>query len=157
MTMRTANLYGVREELAAKLKSEGVAISAKLLAAANTPKARRNWPPSWVWTAKRYWKWPCLARSGPHQGCRHHSDLLEQAGVDTVAELARRNAENLYSKIVETAGEHFVQRLPRLEEVIDSDSAGQGIAVVTGSISQFWRVKVTQTRADSSEELSALV
>ncbi|NIW46849.1 MAG: DUF4332 domain-containing protein, partial [Gammaproteobacteria bacterium] len=30
-----------------------------------------------------------------------YSDLLEEAGVDTVPELAQRNAENLYKKIVE--------------------------------------------------------
>ena len=31
-----------------------------------------------------------------------YSDLLEEAGVDTVVELAQRNAENLYAKIKET-------------------------------------------------------
>jgi predicted flap endonuclease-1-like 5' DNA nuclease len=31
-----------------------------------------------------------------------YSDLLEEAGVDTVVELAQRNAANLYSAILET-------------------------------------------------------
>ena len=30
-----------------------------------------------------------------------YSDLLEEAGVDTVAELATRNADNLHAKILE--------------------------------------------------------
>jgi len=30
-----------------------------------------------------------------------HSDLLEQAGVDTVKELATRNADNLHARLVE--------------------------------------------------------
>ena len=46
-----------------------------------------------------------------------YSDLLEYAGVDTVVELAQRNPENLYAKLVEVAGQHFVERLPRPADV----------------------------------------
>ena len=48
-----------------------------------------------------------------------YSDLLEWAGVDTVAELAQRNPDNLFEKIVSAANEHFVQRLPRSQDVAD--------------------------------------
>lgn len=46
------------------------------------------------------------------------SDLLEEAGVDTVAELAQRNPENLYTKMVQVNGEkNLVNRVPHLSEV----------------------------------------
>jgi predicted flap endonuclease-1-like 5' DNA nuclease len=120
MAMRTANLYGVREELAAALKSEGLGDSAKLLAAANTPKAREELAGKLGVDSKEVLELANRADLARIKGIGTvYSDLLEQAGVDTVAELARRNAENLYNKMVETAGEHFVQRLPRLEDVVD--------------------------------------
>ena len=48
------------------------------------------------------------------------SDLLEEAGVDTVVELAQRNPENLHSTIVEVnASMELVRRTPSLEQVQD--------------------------------------
>ena len=42
-----------------------------------------------------------------------YSDLLEEAGVDTVVELAQRNPENLYAKIKEVnTAKRLVRRLP---------------------------------------------
>lgn len=49
-----------------------------------------------------------------------YSDLLETAGVDTVPELAQRNPENLYQKLVETNQQkHLVRRLPSQAQVAD--------------------------------------
>ena len=49
-----------------------------------------------------------------------YSDLLEEAGVDTVVELAQRNAENLYEKMVETNRmKKLVRRLPSARQVAD--------------------------------------
>ena len=49
-----------------------------------------------------------------------YSDLLEEAGVDTVAELARRNPENLHTKIMEVNEEKkLVRRPPRASMVKD--------------------------------------
>ncbi len=48
------------------------------------------------------------------------SDLLEAAGVDTVKELAQRNAENLVAKIEEVNSQKkLVRRLPTLDAVKD--------------------------------------
>ena len=45
---------------------------------------------------------------------------LEAAGVDTIPELAQRNAENLHAKLVEVNGEqNIVQKLPSAETVAD--------------------------------------
>ena len=48
------------------------------------------------------------------------SDLLEEAGVDTVVELAQRNPVNLHSTIVDVnAAKELVRRKPSLEQVED--------------------------------------
>jgi len=49
-----------------------------------------------------------------------YSDLLEEAGVDTVVELAQRNSENLYIKIKEVnMAKKLVRRLPSAKQVAD--------------------------------------
>jgi len=49
-----------------------------------------------------------------------YSDLLEKAGVDTTAELAQRNPENLHAKILEVNGEKgLVRRPPGRDMVAD--------------------------------------
>ena len=49
-----------------------------------------------------------------------YSDLLEEAGVDTVVELAQRKPENLHAKIVEiNAEKKLVRKLPTLKQVQD--------------------------------------
>ena len=50
-----------------------------------------------------------------------YSDLLEAAGVDSPAELARRNAANLATTIDEVvaARPHIVRRAPNEKELLD--------------------------------------
>lgn len=49
-----------------------------------------------------------------------YSDLLEAAGVDTVPELAQRNAENLYQKLATVNQEKkLVRQLPTQAQVSD--------------------------------------
>jgi hypothetical protein len=46
-----------------------------------------------------------------------YSDLLEAAGVDSIPELANRNAENLHAKMAEVnAAKKLVRREPSLPE-----------------------------------------
>ncbi len=120
MAMRTAELFGVREDLAARLRTEGLGDTDKLLAAANTPKARQELAAKLGVDSKEVLELANRADLARIKGIGTvYSDLLEWAGVDTVAELAHRNPENLYAKIVEVANEHFVKRLPRAEDVAD--------------------------------------
>jgi predicted flap endonuclease-1-like 5' DNA nuclease len=57
-----------------------------------------------------------------------YSDLLEEAGVDTVVELAQRNAENLYAKIKEVnMVKKLVRRLPSAKQVADWVSQAKGL------------------------------
>lgn len=49
-----------------------------------------------------------------------YSDLLEECGVDTVVELAQRNPENLFAKMVEVNQEKaLVRRLPSQSQVAE--------------------------------------
>jgi len=49
-----------------------------------------------------------------------YSDLLEEAGVDTVVELAQRRADNLYAKMSEVnMAKKLVRRLPTESQVGD--------------------------------------
>lgn len=49
-----------------------------------------------------------------------YADLLEWVGVDTVPELAQRNAEHLYASLKEiSAAKELVRRLPSAEQVAD--------------------------------------
>ena len=56
----------------------------------------------------------------PLRGVRgwEYADLLEAAGVDTVPELAQRNADNLHAKLGEiNAAKEMVRRLPTAAQV----------------------------------------
>jgi predicted flap endonuclease-1-like 5' DNA nuclease len=48
-----------------------------------------------------------------------YSNLLENAGVDTVVELSKRVPENLYAKIQEFVATSNVHRPPTLDDVRD--------------------------------------
>ena len=120
MALRIDELFGVREDLSAKLKAEGLNDSDKLLAAAATPKAREELAAKLGVDSKDVLELANRSDLARIKGVGTvYSDLLEWAGVDTVAELAHRNPENLYNKIVEAANEHFVKRLPRPADVAD--------------------------------------
>ena len=57
-----------------------------------------------------------------------YSDLLEEAGVDTVVELAQRNADNLYAKIKDVnMARKLVRRLPSARQVADWVSQAKGL------------------------------
>jgi len=58
-----------------------------------------------------------------------YADLLEEAGVDTVVELAQRKPENLHEKMLTTNAEKkLVRREPSLKEVQSWVEAGQVLA-----------------------------
>jgi predicted flap endonuclease-1-like 5' DNA nuclease len=50
---------------------------------------------------------------------RQYSNLLEEAGVDTVPELAQRKAANLHKALTEVAAGCGVKRPPTLDQVED--------------------------------------
>lgn len=57
-----------------------------------------------------------------------YADLLEESGVDSVPELAQRNAANLTAKMVEVnASKNLVNRVPTESEVSDWIEQAKGL------------------------------
>jgi predicted flap endonuclease-1-like 5' DNA nuclease len=57
-----------------------------------------------------------------------YSDLLEEAGVDTVKELATRRADNLHAKLTETNdAKQLTQRPPTMSQVEDWVEQAKGL------------------------------
>lgn len=114
-------IEGVGEAYAAKLKAAGVKTAEALLEMGSTPAERKA----------------IAEKSGIGDGLiltwinhmdlfrikgigEEYSQLLEEAGVDTVPELAQRKAENLFKKLVAVNEEKkLVRKLPVEAQVAD--------------------------------------
>ena len=97
----------------------GISTTEALLKAAATPQQRKELAAETGISPKLILEWANLADLFRVQGVgEEYSDLLEEAGVDTVVELAKRKPENLYAAIVEVNDrKKLVRRLPGLEQV----------------------------------------
>lgn len=132
MTLRISELYGVDAGLAGKLKDAGLDDSAKLLAAVAQPDERKALADRLGLDERALLELGNRADLARIKGIGAvYSDLLEFAGVDTVAELAGRNPDNLYAKIMEVASQHSVKRPPQAADVADwvaqAKALGRGI------------------------------
>ena len=120
MAVRISELQGVTPEIAAALKGEGLNTSDQLLAAAAQPQDRSTLAGRVGIAERALLELANRADLARIKGVgRVYSDLLEFAGVDTVSELATRNADNLFTKLTDVAAKHHVVRLPRLADVKD--------------------------------------
>jgi predicted flap endonuclease-1-like 5' DNA nuclease len=102
-----------------KLVAAGIKTTEKLLEAGCMAKAREELAAKTGIPSKLILEWVNLADLMRINGVgEEYSDLLEEAGVDTVAELANRKPENLLQKIMETnEKEKLVRRPPVLKQV----------------------------------------
>ena len=114
-------IEGIGPTYAKKLVDAGIPTTDDLLEAGATPNGREDLAETTGISEKLILEWVNLADLMRIKGVgEEYSDLLEEAGVDTVAELARRNAENLYGKICEVNEEkNLVNRPPTLNAVKD--------------------------------------
>ncbi|RPH75206.1 DUF4332 domain-containing protein [bacterium] len=114
-------IEGIGEKYAVKLQKAGVKKLEDLLTAANTPKSREDLAMKSEISEKLILEWVNLADLYRIKGIgEEYSDLLEEAGVDTVPELAQRNGENLFAKIVEVnTQKNLVNKLPTTGQVKD--------------------------------------
>ena len=112
---------GIGETYKEKLKDAGFTTTDQLLEAGATPAGRKNIAESSGISEKLILRWVNMADLFRIKGVgEEYSDLLEAAGVDTVPELAQRNAENLHQKVEEVNVEkNLVRRAPSLNEVMD--------------------------------------
>jgi len=114
-------IEGIGEKNAVKLQKAGVRTLESLLTAGTTPKAREELAMKAQISEKLILEWVNLADLFRIKGVgEEYSDLLEEAGVDTVPELAQRNGENLFAKMVEVNGKkNLVNKLPSAKQVQD--------------------------------------
>jgi predicted flap endonuclease-1-like 5' DNA nuclease len=93
---------GIGEVFAAKLKAAGVGSTERLLAVGSTPKGRQELAEKSGISDKLILEWINHVDLFRIKGVgQEYADLLEEAGVDTVPELAQRSPDNLYQKLVE--------------------------------------------------------
>lgn len=132
MSLSITELHGVNKEISEKLKAAGLSNSDKLLAAMAEPQDRKAWAAKLEISERVLLELANRADLARVDGIgAAYSDLLEYAGVDTIAELATRNPDNLLQKLIDVAAEHGIGRLPTQEEVYDwvaqAKDLGRGI------------------------------
>ncbi len=115
---------------AEKLSAAGLTTTEALLEAGATPKGRTDLAAKTGISDKLILRWVNMSDLFRIKGVgEQFSDLLEAAGVDTVAELARRKAENLQAKMVEVNTEKkLVRRVPTLAEATSWVDQAKGLS-----------------------------
>lgn len=118
---KLSSIEGIGEVFAAKLKEAGIGSLEKLLEVGATPRGRKEIAEKTGLSEAQILKWVNKADLTRIKGVStQYADLLEASGVDTVPELAQRNPDNLYQKIVEVNREKkLVRKLPTANQVKD--------------------------------------
>ena len=115
------DIEGIGEVFTRKLQDAGIRTTGALLKQGASPRGRRELAARTGVSGTLILEWVNHADLYRIKGvAEEYSDLLEEAGVDTVVELARRNPDNLYKKMVEVnAAKDLVRRLPSRDRVAD--------------------------------------
>jgi predicted flap endonuclease-1-like 5' DNA nuclease len=118
---KIADIEGIGPVYAKKLADAGIKTTDELLKAGAKAKDREELGKKTGIEHKLILEWVNLADLYRIKGVgSEYSDLLEEAGVDTVAELAKRVPENLHAKIIEVnEKKNLVNRPPPLSAVKD--------------------------------------
>jgi len=114
------NVEGIGKKYAKKITSTtGISTTGKLLEAGKTPKGRKELVKQTGISNTLILKWINRVDLIRVKGVgEEYADLLEVAGVDSVPELAQRNAENLHQKMRDVnAKKKLVRRPPGLATV----------------------------------------
>lgn len=117
--MKIEKIEGIGAKYSQKLQAVGVKSTEQLLEAGSSRKGRQELAEKTGITDTLILEWVNLADLLRVPGVgEEYSDLLEEAGVDTVKELRNRNPENLYKAIQEVnARKKLVRQLPGLSKV----------------------------------------
>ncbi|MGH2537749.1 MAG: DUF4332 domain-containing protein [Candidatus Promineifilaceae bacterium] len=112
---------GIGQAFAALLRKAGVGSTDGLLAAAAAARDRQELARQTGIAEAKILEWVNRVDLFRIKGVgEEYSDLLEAAGVDSVPELARRNAANLAQKVAEVNGaKKLVRRLPTENQLAD--------------------------------------
>jgi len=121
LSQKVADIKGIGVERGAKLAELGVGTLGKLLEQGRTKKGRKELAAQLgdLGSPHLVLEWVNRADLFRIKGISsQYSDLLEKAGIDTVKELAQRNAANLHAKLAEiNNAKGLVKRLPTLSDV----------------------------------------
>lgn len=117
--MKIADIEGIGPKYAEKLKKAGVRSVDALLKKGASEKGRKGIAAASAISDTLILEWVNLADLYRIKGIgSEYSDLLEEAGVDTVAELAQRVPENLFKKMKEiNVAKNLVNKLPGAKQV----------------------------------------
>jgi len=131
---KIVEIEGIGPVMSEKLIAAGVTTTEALLAAGGTHAARKELAAKTGIDAAKILGWVNRADLFRIKGIgTQYSDLLEEAGVDTVPELAQRNAANLHAKMAEVnAGKKLVRQLPTLRSVEQWVAAAKELPRVIG-------------------------
>jgi predicted flap endonuclease-1-like 5' DNA nuclease len=118
-SVNVEDIEGIGPAYAQKLKEAGVGTVSALLENGATRALRDGLAETTGIAQKKILEWVNHADLMRVKGIgAEYSDLLEAAGVDSVAELAQRNAANLMQKLTETnTAKALVRALPTQEQV----------------------------------------
>lgn len=113
------NIEGIGATYAGKLAEVGISTTQGLLKAGATSQGRKALSEKTGIDGTLILEWVNLADLFRIKGVgEEYSDLLEEAGVDTVKELRNRNPVNLFEALKATNEEkHLVRRIPSLGKV----------------------------------------
>ena len=116
---RIIDIEGIGATYASKLNRVGVRTTKRLLSVAAHKQGREDLAEQTGIPEKLILEWVNLADLMRIKGVgEEYSDLLEEAGVDTVKELRNRNPENLYTSILKTNEQkRLVRRTPSLNQI----------------------------------------
>lgn len=114
-------IEGIGPTYGKKLNDQRIMTTDGLLWAGSTPKKRKRLAEKTGISEKLILDWVNLADLFRINGIgQEYSGLLEEAGVDTVVELAKRNPYNLHAKILDVNEvKHLVRKVPSLNQVKD--------------------------------------
>ncbi len=119
MTLALNELTGITPALEAKFRALGITDSDQLLEAAKTPKQRQELAKKLGVPTRELLELANRADLARIKGIGSaYANLLEEAGVDTVKELATRRPDNLHAKLREVNDDgRWVKQLPTLSQV----------------------------------------
>ena len=117
--MKLIEVEGIGPVNAGKLNEAGITSLAGLLKSGGAPQGRKEIAEKTGISDARILEWVNRADLFRIKGVgSEYSDLLEASGVDTVVELAGRNAENLVKKLAEVNAEKkLVRQVPGARQV----------------------------------------
>lgn len=116
---KIASIEGIGEKYGEKLEKAGVKTVEALLEIGATKKGRQEIAVKMKVSEKTILNWVNRADLFRIKGVgSQYADLLENAGVDSVPELAQRNPEHLFLKLQEVNNaKHLVRSMPYLKQV----------------------------------------